>query len=113
MADLNGVVDARVRQAMLAMHTLFLARVVRTEGRRATVQPLTLAKDAHGAPYTQPLVAGAPCMRGVHLQPGEVVLCAVCERDISRALRGELSLPAARHHDLSDTVIVGVMDDGL
>ena len=43
------------------------------------------------------------------LASGDVVLCVVCERDISKARSGIMAVPTIRHHDLSDSVVVGVL----
>ena len=40
---------------------------------------------------------------------GDIVLCAVCERDITDAKSGNNSTPALGHHNMSDSVIVGCL----
>lgn len=110
MLDMKGMVQREIEQALLLTHTAFLGQVVRLEGDRVTLQPMTLAKDATGKPYSQPLVVAAPKLRGLCVEQGDVCLCVCCERDISMALQRKIAVPALRRHDLSDTVVVGVLD---
>ncbi len=107
---MRQVVNDIVEQQLLLTHTAFLGRVTAVSGSRASVLPLTYAKDVHGQAKEQPLVPDAPRLAGVHVEVGDTVLCVVCERDISHAMRGQLSMPALRHHSLSDSVIVGVVE---
>lgn len=44
------------------------------------------------------------------LRAGDVVVCCCGERDISEAKAGKISTPVSgRHHDLSDSIILGVL----
>ncbi len=104
---LRDLIKQEIEQALLLVHTNFIGKVVAVHGERADVQPLTYAKDVQGDVYPQPLISGAPRLEGVEVAVGDVVLCAVCERDISHAIRGQLSAPAPGHHSLSDSVIIG------
>ena len=45
----------------------------------------------------------------VPIKSGDIVICVVCERDISEAKKGNNSTPALGHHSMSDSVIVGVL----
>jgi len=43
------------------------------------------------------------------ISAGDIVLCVCCERDITDAKRGVNSTPVIGHHNLSDSIIVGVL----
>ena len=43
------------------------------------------------------------------LAVGDVVLCVVCERDITYAVQGKLHEPSNRRHDMNDSVIAKVL----
>lgn len=43
------------------------------------------------------------------LKAGDVVICVCGERDITEAKKGNLALPTNRHHDFSDSIIIGVL----
>ncbi len=109
--NLRKTMGELIEQKLLLTHTAFLGRVTAENGVRLCVQPLTLAKDVDGEAYAQPLVVDAPRLKGVAATVGDVVLCVVCERDISQAARGQMSLPANRRHSLSDSVVVGVIEN--
>lgn len=108
--NIRGLVNELVEQKLLLTHTAFVGRAYAVRGSRADVQPLTLAKEALGSAKPQPVLVDVPRLRGLELAEGDVVLCVVCERDISHAMRGQLAMPARRRHDLADAVIVGVME---
>lgn len=43
------------------------------------------------------------------LTAGDIVLCVVCERDITYAVKGTLHEPSNRRHDMNDSVIIKVL----
>ena len=45
----------------------------------------------------------------VPISAGDIVLCDVCERDITDAKNGNNVIPALGHHNMSDSVIVGCL----
>lgn len=45
----------------------------------------------------------------VPVSAGDIVICDVCERDITEAKKGKNSLPTIGHHSMSDSIIVGVL----
>lgn len=113
-----------VESKLLSTHTAYLAAVIRTNGSTATVQPLTMIKQRGKTAETPAVISGIPVMLQARykiapdgnggitasaLTTGDVVLCVVCERDISKARSGVLAVPTYRHHDLSDSVVVGVL----
>lgn len=108
--NMLAFVNERIEQALMLTHTAFLAQAVRFHKNRTTLQPLTMIKTAQSEPRKQALIVDAPKLKGLEIQQGDICLCVACERDISQALRGKMSLPANRHHDLTDTVIVGVLE---
>ena len=111
MNRMTHFLQTHIDQALLHTHTAYLARVERTTGGASDVQPLTMQQHGGAAPQKQPLVAQLPKLKGVRVAPGDICLCVVCERDIADAQKGRMTLPSARRHDLSDSVIVGVLDN--
>lgn len=43
------------------------------------------------------------------IEIGDIVLCVVCERDITYAVDGKFSEPSNRKHDMNDSIIVKVL----
>lgn len=43
------------------------------------------------------------------LSAGDLVVCIVCERDITNAKKGLTEQPTNRHHDMNDSVIIRVL----
>ena len=106
----GAFVENACEQALLNTHTAYLGRVLRVDGAAATVQPLQMSRAKDGEVAALPVVNAAPRLRGIEVEEGDVCLCVVCERELGAALHGGFCLPAGRRHDLSDSVIVGVME---
>ena len=43
------------------------------------------------------------------LKAGDIVFCVCADRNITEAVKGNLSVPPIGHHSMSDSVIVGVL----
>ena len=119
--------DDLIESKLLSTHTAYIGKILSLKTNTATVQPLTKQKSRSGALISQAPVSGVPILKNARyklssadadnknvavltpIQAGDIVLCIVCERDITDAKKGISSVPATRHHDLSDSVIVGVL----
>lgn len=123
-----------MEQALLATHTAFLGRLlaIHISGGTADVQPLTMPKALGKKAVVPAPLIGIPVLAnarytlaygpgcsaegglGSHvvLEPiraGAIVLCVVCDRDISQARRGQMAQPPAGHHEIKDSIVVGVL----
>lgn len=121
-----------VNNAVINIHTAYIAKVLSVDGTRAMVQPLTYAKNASGQTVEQaPVSAFIPsnvkyAVKNItyrvsdtsettavlvpeELQEGDIVYCGVCERDISSAVTGVMADLPTRHHDMNDSVILKVL----
>lgn len=113
-----------------ALHCAYIGKVVRTDGKTATVQPLGLVKDADSGKATaQAVVSDVPVACKYKLtdktitvsdgtqrvavpEPiaaGDLVVCVCADRDITEARRGNNELPPAGWHSISDSIIVGIL----
>lgn len=128
--------EAAIEKKLMEMHCAYLGRVTGTDGETATVQPLGLMKEAGGAQArAQAVVSGVPvaCRYKISVQTitylapgdgrsesrkvavpreiekGDLVVCLCADRDIAGALRGENVLPPAGRHNISDSIIVGIL----
>ncbi len=45
----------------------------------------------------------------IPLAAGDLVVCVCAERDITEAIRGNITQPQIGHHSMSDSIIVGVL----
>lgn len=101
---LNGFVE----QKLLQLHTSYLGKVTAYDEKNDTwtIQPLmninlqamALVKEVMACKHVK-----------ADIEIGSTVLCVVCERDISSARNGQISANSYRKHDISDSVIVGVI----
>lgn len=130
-------VDNLVEKKLMDLHCGYIARVIQTDGRTATVQPLGLMKNAGSAAQAQAVVADVPvaCLYKLSaktitytdasggsvsqtvavpspLAKGDLVACLCADRDITEARRGNNDLPVAGRHNISDSIIVGILREG-
>lgn len=106
-----------VDQKILAIHTLYLAKVLSINRRNnviisATVKPLAKIKAYGKAAKEQAVIENVPVLNHARsgMTIGKVACCACIERDITQTKRGVISLPSKRHHSLSDSVIIGILE---
>lgn len=104
-------IDEIVEQSLLRLHTLFLARVLRINGKYADVQPLSLVKAVGGTPKKQAVLKNVPVLQHLaeHLKPEDTVLCGACERDITETRAGKYALPVIGHHMISSSIVIGIL----
>jgi len=130
-----GFVDAAVEAALKDLHCAYIGRVTQTDGVTATVQPLGKIKEYGGtATKTQAVVANVPVAcrykltakkisytnssGGIstqliaepkEIEAGNLVVCVCGDRNIAAARKGQNVLPPAGMHDISDSIIVGIL----
>ena len=129
---MNGInyIDNAIKQAILDVHTTYLAKVISISGNVARLQPLTIYKALGGeAKEPSPTTAIIPPNLKIgektitymvsdtqtetttvlvpeNLSVGDIVQVGVCERDISNAIKGIISEATNRHHDINDGIIL-------
>lgn len=97
-----------IENRLLNLHTAFLAKVISVKENTAKIQPLTMSKAYGEKAQKQSPLSDVPMLDCVKdLSAKDVVLCVCCERDITQAKNGKYSVPALRHHSMSDSIIVG------
>lgn len=103
----EDMIDAK----LLDLHCAYLAKVASVTGTKATVQPLGKIRQAGGTEKNRAVVSNIPIIKSARedVKKGAIVLCVCCDRDISQAKKGLNTAPAAGHHSLSDSVVVGVL----
>lgn len=129
-----GFVNAAVEAALKDMHCAYIGKVTQTDGETATVQPLGKIKEYGGVAKSQAVVSNIPVacryklsMKTINyttssggkdsqavavpvpIAKGDLVVCVCCDRDITDARRGKNELPPAGMHDISDSIIVGIL----
>lgn len=117
-----------VEDMLLGLHTAFVAKVVKTDKKTATVQPLHMIKQIGEKEEKQPVLADIPILQSVKkfktvnrtcgletrehielvdIKAGDIVFCMCGERDITDAKDGKFNLPT-EHHSMKDAVVIGV-----
>ena len=101
-----------INQKLLGLHTCYLATVISTNGSYATVQPLSLIKAYGKNAEEQAIIENVPIVKHCldDTVAGSTVVCACMERDITETRKGIFALPSLRHHSLSDSIVIGVLE---
>ena len=47
----------------------------------------------------------------IPIEKGDIVYCVCADREITQTKKGKFALPTLGHHNLTDAVIIGVIDD--
>ena len=150
-------VNNMISNAVNSIHTAYLGKVLRINGNKATVQPLSRYQEVGQSASEQAVVSALilnnaryklkatdinfitnvtaqketktiegnsityvkdiaketgteKVITATEIQPGDVVLCVVCERDISGQTSGQVTTPdSTMNYSLSNSVIVGVV----
>lgn len=128
-------IEALIEKKLLDLHCGYIGRVVSTDGKTATVQPLGLIKESGSASTkTQAVVSNVPVAcrykistktitytdgNGstrdqeiavpVQIAKGDLVACLCADRDITEARRGNNAVPPAGRHSITDSIIVGIL----
>lgn len=116
-----------INNKLLNMHTAYLAKVLSVNGSTAKIQPLGYSKAYGQNAQKQSPLSNVPILNSAKykiskteienkdvakitsIAKGDIVLCVCCERDITEAKKGKNSTPALGHHNMSDSVIVGIL----
>lgn len=112
MKSAMDYIDDRIEEKLLHLHTSYLGTAVGINPDGTfDVQPLTLTKAIGGKSKQQSVVKNVYCLDDVaiNVRTGDVVVCLVCERDISEAVLGNSTLPSVGHHQMKDSIIIGTI----
>lgn len=127
MSEPSNVITGIIEQKLLNLHTGYFAKVVRTSGNTATIQPLNMIKATGGtakkqAVLTVPILRNAckfsteeitvdgrliTVAKAEPIAAGDIVFCLCGERDITETKQGRFAIPPSGHHRISDSVIIG------
>ena len=127
MANSTYINDA-IEQALLNVHTGFIAKIVGTSGDIATIQPLAMNKSVGGESSVPAIITACPvisscgkyesficqatgneCVKFKKVQAGDIVFCVCADRDISETRHGGIATPRPGHHEISFAVVIGVL----
>lgn len=129
-------VDSAISKKIKDLHCAYIGKVVSTDGKTATVQPLGLIKE-YGSTATKaqavvkdvPVacrykfttkkityltsVSGSTGSQTVavpdEISKGDLVVCLCADRDITAARRGKNEVPPVGEHSINDSIIVGIL----
>lgn len=108
MSKAGSTIAGMIEQRLLNMHTAYFAKVLSVNGKYAKIQPLNKVKAIGGTAQKQAAITDVPVLDHVKdLAAGDTVFVMVADRDITDTKKGKLATPSRRHHDLSDSVIIG------
>lgn len=117
-----------IEDILLGLHTAFVGKIIQTDGKTASVQPMHLIKQIGEPEEKQPVIADIPILqtvkkfrtvkrtcgletRGhiefVDIKAGDIAFCLCCERDLTGTIDGKFTLPTERH-SIKDAVVIGV-----
>lgn len=110
--------DNAINQRLMGLHTLYLAKVIRVNKNpsnviiSANIQPLAMIKAYGEKAKQQAILENVPILNHAKsgLTVGKVVCCACMERDITQTKYGTVALPSNRHHSISDSIIIGILE---
>lgn len=128
-------VDMAIERKLMDLHCAYIGKVISTDGKTATVQPLGLTKAVGEDAQAQSVVSSVPVACGYKLEKttityvvdtegntlsqevavpkplkkGDLVVCLCADRDISEARKGNNALPVSGRHSITDSIIVGVL----
>ena len=127
MANGTYISDA-IEQALLNVHTGFIAKIVSISGDIATIQPLAMNKAVGGESSVPAIITACPvirscgkyesficqatgneCVKFKKVQAGDIVFCVCADRDISETRHGGMATPRPGHHEISFAVVIGVL----
>ena len=122
--------DEIIETKLLGLHTAYLAKVISVSGNTAKIQPLGLYQNQGEKEEKQSVLTAVPIMKNVKkfklttisvcegswtgYQPypreaGDIAVCICCERNITEAKKGKNVLPPVGHHQMSDSIIIGIL----
>ena len=119
-----------IEKNLMDLHCGYIGKVISTDGKTATIQPLGMIKSVDGEAKTQAVVSNVPvaCKYKIAskqitdgngnavtvavptlISKGDLVACLCADRDITEARRGKNALPPAGRHSISDSIVVGIL----
>lgn len=130
--------DAIMESKIEGIHTAYLAKIISVSGDTAKIQPLGLYKDSDGKSQKQSVLSKVPICQHVRhyevssqslsssvgsispsthdghikitpLKSGDIVVCVCLEKNSSEAKKGNNVLPPKGRHNLSDSIIIGLL----
>ena len=132
MSILHALIESRLKE----LHCAYIGKVISTDGKTATVQPLGLMQEyGSAATKAQAVIedvpvacrykfstkkityltstSGSTSSQTVavpsEIAKGDLVVCLCADRDITEACRGNNALPPAGYHNITDSIIVGIL----
>ena len=113
MSNIAAVMKEMIRQQLMTLHTCLICKVLNVYANdTAKVHPLTMVQTATGEVRQHQALDCVPIADHVKntIKVGSICIVVFAERDIAKSLSGEYALPSlARHHSLSDGLIVGTI----
>lgn len=124
---MSSYIENIIEDKLLNLHTAYVAKVLSYSGGKATVQPLNMVKQYGKVAQAPSIVKNIPVVRSARfklnttkiegvtvltpteISKGDLVFCMCADRDITEALKGNMSTPALGHHSRSDSVVVGIL----
>lgn len=129
----SSFLDNFVESKLLDLHTAFIGKVVSVGAgyTSCTVQPLARLKAYGKEAKSQSVVTNVPILKHArikeiklhcnpdtheitsditYIEAGDVVFCVCGDRDISETLNGGFATPPPGHHNLTDAVVVGILN---
>lgn len=106
-----------INQKILGISTVYLARVLshNSNANKCNIQPLSLIKAVGGTAKRQTVIENVPiskvvlhALEGATLENQVVIVCC-SERDISQTRKNIFALPSLRHHNKSDSIVIGYL----
>lgn len=102
--------DSFIENKLLSLHTAYLAKVLSVSGKTAKIQPLGLTQEIGEKAMKQSVLSAVPFTKQVeNLAKGDIAVVICCERNITEAKKGKNVLPPSGHHNMSDSIIIGVL----
>lgn len=133
-----SIVNSFVDEKLLNLNTAFIGKIISFDKttKTATVQPLTMTKAYGKAAKKRAVLTNIPVLRNaqyklkwetvripvgeggvielylpqeVFIKGGDLVVCVVCDRDITEARKGKTALPSAGHHEMHNAIVIGCL----
>lgn len=132
--SLSSVINDIVDEKILNTSTAFIGKIIsfNQEKKTANVQPLSMTKAYGKEAKQRAMLSGIPVMNNAcykqtfeyiniegygykwlsvreFIKAGDLVVCVVCDRDISEARKGNVALPSLGSHEIQNSIVVGVL----
>lgn len=135
MSGLN-IMENIIEEKLLNLHTCYIAKVLSFDGTKANLQPLNMIKQYGKPAQKQSILTGVPVIQSARyklgtevrscfvggtsreqrkhlitkpLSAGDLVVCICGDRNITEAIKGNVSQPPVGHHSMGDSIVIGVL----